>query len=163
MPWDSNGCMKQTSSTICMHTNNCFSWIADVSKLPLSNLREKMKWAISHGGYQMAVAVQTALALNVRMGEFCSMPHKLGWPYWAVCMSGLVMALVIFRSSSASLMGPWGPINSLRPCVQDTKAVQILLGSLILQRFRDKKFRRPTGYHQPTSPSFQVERKGGMP
>ena len=158
MPWDSNSCMKQTQARSACTRIIAFHCLQMYPNY-LSNL-EKMKWAISHGGYQMAVAVQTALALNVRMGEFCSMPHKLGWPYWAVCMSGLVMALVIFRSSSASLMGPWGPINSLRPCVQDTKAVQILLGSLILQRFRDKKFRRPTGYHQPTSPSLQVEEEG---
>ena len=90
----------------------------------LSQIWKKWNGQFHMGGYQMAVAVHTALALNVRMGEFCSMPHKLGWPYWAVCMSGLVMALVIFRSSLASLMGPWGPINSLRPCVQDTKVVQ---------------------------------------
>ena len=112
-------------------------------------------WNVSSGG---------ALALSFRMGEFCSMPRKLGWPYWAVCMSGLVVALVIFRSSSASLMGPWGPINALRPCVQDTKVEQsgrteILLGSLILQRFRDKKFTRPTDYHQLTSPSQKWSRR----
>ena len=82
----------------------------------------------------------------------------------AVCMSGLVMALVIFRSSSASLMGPWGPINALRPCVQDTNVEQsgrteILLGSLILQRFEDKKFTRATDYHQLTSPSQKWSRK----
>ena len=41
-----------------------------------------------------------------------------------LCMSGLVMASTIFRSSFASLMGPWGPINSRRPCVQDTKATR---------------------------------------
>ena len=103
-----------------MEENNHLLWIADVSKFPLSNV-EKMKRAISHGAYQ--VAVHSALALNVRMGEFCSMPHKLGSPI-ELCMSGLVMALVIFRSSLASLMGPWGPINSLRSCVQDTKVVR---------------------------------------
>ena len=41
-----------------------------------------------------------------------------------LCMSGLVMASTIFRSSFASLMGPWGPINSRRPCEQDTKAAR---------------------------------------
>ena len=152
--------MKQTSSTICMNQNNCFSWIADVSKLPLSNLEKKWNGQFHMGGYQMAVAVHTALALNVRMGEFCSMPHKLGWPYWAVCMSGLVMALVIFRSSLASLMGPWGPINSPRACVQDRKAPKILLRSLVLQRFPDKKFTRPPDYHRLTSPSAMWCRKG---
>ena len=114
--------MKETSSTIYMEENNYLLWIADVSKFPLSNVK-KMKWAISQGTYQVAAAEHTALALNVRMGEFCSMPHQLGSPI-ELCMSALVMALVIFRSSSASLMGPWGPINSLRSCVQDTKVVR---------------------------------------
>ena len=120
-----------------------------------SNVRPK-KLKSSHRGSQ--VSVHKHWMLEWENSVQCLV--NLDGPIELCCMSGLVAALVIFRSSLASLMGPWGPINSPRACVQDRKAPQILLRSLVLQRFPDKKFTRPPDYHRLTSPSAMWCRKG---
>ena len=162
MPCDPNSSMKQTSSTICMNQNNCFSWIADVSKLPLSNL-EKMKWAISHGGYQMAVAVHTALALNVRMGEFCSMPHKLGWPYWAVHVWSSY-GLDDFQIKLRITDGPLGANKLSAPLSTRHKSCtgvpRFCSEVSFYKDFQIKQFTRPADYRGLTSPSIPVEQEG---
>ena len=126
------------------------------SKLLFKCEAEKIELKSSHRRSQ--VSVHKHWMLEWENSVQCLV--NLDGPIELCCMSGLVAALVIFRSSLASLMGPWGAINSPRACVQDRKAPKILLRSLVLQRFPDKKFTRPPDYHRLTSPSAMWCRKG---
>ena len=152
--------VKQTSSTICVEEDDCFfHGLQQMYQIQIAFQmwgRKKIESKSSHRGSQ--VSVHKHWMLEWENSVQCLV--NLDGPIELCCMSGLVAALVIFRSSLASLMGPWGPINSPRACVQDRKAPQILLRSLVLQRFPDKKFTRPPDYHRLTSPSAMWCRKG---
>ena len=121
-----------------------------------STFGKKTKWAISHGTYQVAVQC-------IRMGEFCSMPHKLGWPYWAVHVWSSY-GLDDFQIKLRITDGPLGANKlsaPLRTRHKSCTGVPRFCSEVSFYKdFQIKQFTRPADYRGLTSPSIPVEQEG---